>query len=316
MGCAFAVSTDAQAVTQGLAVPQCVMELAAFFLWPQRRACYSAGSVYSPAPLSAALPHPSSWRPSRLCPDIQVQALDPRSYVLRQTLSSHHEAPFMYLLFGDAKALLVDTGAGGIDLAGVVGELVMQHQDPLGQALELVVSNTHGHSDHIQGNFAFMGRPNTTVVGTSRGAVSHVFGIDRWPEGLGSIDLGGRRVDVMPIPGHHPNHICFYDHGCEVLLTGDVLYAGRLYVTDFPEYRRSIQRLVDFCRTRPVRWILGSHVELSVLGEEFAEGATAHPNERSLELEPASLYALRDALSNMGADVRRESHRDFVIVPT
>ena len=46
-------------------------------------------------------------------PDIQVHQLNPDTYILRQSLCSSGEAPFMYLLFGEDKALLEDTGDGG-----------------------------------------------------------------------------------------------------------------------------------------------------------------------------------------------------------
>ena len=44
-------------------------------------------------------------------PDIQVHACDEHTYILRQNKAVHYEAPFMFLLFGAARAVLLDTGA-------------------------------------------------------------------------------------------------------------------------------------------------------------------------------------------------------------
>jgi hypothetical protein len=44
-------------------------------------------------------------------PDIQVHAYDEHTYILRQNMAVHYEAPFMFLLLGRSAALLPDTGA-------------------------------------------------------------------------------------------------------------------------------------------------------------------------------------------------------------
>lgn len=44
-------------------------------------------------------------------PEIQVHAYDERTVILRQNKSVHYEAPFLFLLRGGERALLVDTGA-------------------------------------------------------------------------------------------------------------------------------------------------------------------------------------------------------------
>jgi hydroxyacylglutathione hydrolase len=44
-------------------------------------------------------------------PPIQVHRYDGHTVILRQSKSVHYEAPFLYLLFGNDRALLLDTGA-------------------------------------------------------------------------------------------------------------------------------------------------------------------------------------------------------------
>ncbi len=44
-------------------------------------------------------------------PPIQVHRYDEHTVILRPSKSVHYEAPFIYLLFGNDRALLLDTGA-------------------------------------------------------------------------------------------------------------------------------------------------------------------------------------------------------------
>ncbi len=44
-------------------------------------------------------------------PVTQVQALDADTFVIRQSVKTNFEAPFLYLLFGRDKVLLIDSGA-------------------------------------------------------------------------------------------------------------------------------------------------------------------------------------------------------------
>ena len=44
-------------------------------------------------------------------PDIQVHWYDDDTAILRQNKAIHYEAPFLYLLFGTDRAMLLDTGA-------------------------------------------------------------------------------------------------------------------------------------------------------------------------------------------------------------
>ena len=59
-------------------------------------------------------------------PEVQVQALDNDSFVIRQSVKTNFEAPFLYLLFGRDKALLIDTGAEGGRIRPAVDRLVAQ----------------------------------------------------------------------------------------------------------------------------------------------------------------------------------------------
>ena len=62
------------------------------------------------------------------------------------------------------------------------------------------------------------------------------FGIRKWPEDIGQIDLGGRVIDVIPIPGHDTLSIALYDRQTGILFSGDSLYPGRVFVRDFDAF--------------------------------------------------------------------------------
>ena len=76
------------------------------------------------------------------------------TYILRQSKCVDFEAPFLYLLLGSEKALLLDTGSGGDppvdqEVYKIVERWRGQH---LYSEFELIVAHTHSHGDHIQGD--------------------------------------------------------------------------------------------------------------------------------------------------------------------
>jgi len=254
---------------------------------------------------------PAKWIDGTACgtdPTIQTWKYSEDTFILRQSLCTTFEGPFMYLLVGATKALLVDTGTGGVDLRGEVTKLLA------GKAVQLVVAHSHSHGDHVSGDSAFKGQASTTVVGLQATAVKQFFGITG--DGAAAFDLGGRVVDVLAIPGHQAAHVAYYDHETKLLLTGDTLYPGRLYIDDWDSYRTSVPRLVAFVDAqRPVSFVLGGHIELPKTGADYAFGTKQHPNEHALELGDAELRELAAGVKAMGATPKREVHTSFIISP-
>jgi len=263
---------------------------------------------------------PTLWIDGTDCgePEIQVYAFNDDTYILRQSLCTNFEGPFIYLLFGEDKVLMQDTGAGGVPLDDVVYGIIDNWLFSNGKSsIELIVSHSHGHGDHTAGDGLFQGEPNTTVVGTSSTAVANFFGITNWPAQSVGYDLGGGRVvDVVPIPGHHSAHIALYDRQTGLLFTGDTLYPGRCYISAFNTYRASIQRLVDFIEDRPVVWVLGTHIEMtSTPYMDYPFGATVHADEHELELRREHLLELLEGVDAMDGAPFIEEYRDFIIFP-
>jgi hydroxyacylglutathione hydrolase len=250
-------------------------------------------------------------------PAFVSHAYNPDFHILRQSGRTHFEKPFLYLLFGADRAMLVDTGAPGADLAGAVHAVLARWSASRGRpAPPLLVTHTHGHSDHVAGDAQFAGMAATTLVGAGLADVVSYFGMATWPNGVGAVDLGGRPIDVIPIPGHEPASIAFYDRRTGILLPGDVLYPGRLYVRDAAAFRESVARLVAFTRSRPLAHILGAHVENTRTPFlDYPDGTVFQPEEHALELGRAHLLELDDALDGMGERIERRVLRDFTIWP-
>ncbi|MCE9593654.1 MAG: MBL fold metallo-hydrolase [Planctomycetes bacterium] len=290
-------------------------------------ACVTIAPSFAPISESTALavapaPFPT-WINGANCPTepaFQIHQFDADTYILRQSMCTDFEGPFLYLFFGTSKVLLLDTGAVAtppVPVYATVKRVIDGWLVAHGQAsIDLVVAHTHSHGDHVAGDAQFIGKPNTTVVGTSVAAVQTFFGFTNWPTQAVTYDLGNRVLDVLAIPGHHPAHLAFYDRNTRILQTGDTLYPGRLYISDFPAYVASIQRLVDFTALNPVNYVLGNHIEMqNVAGQQFPLGSKFHPNEHVLQLRRKQLLELLNGVLGMQAAPHQEVHDDFIIYP-
>jgi hydroxyacylglutathione hydrolase len=154
------------------------------------------------------------------------------------------------------------------------------------------------------------------VVGTKLEEVRAFFGMRNWPNDQTTLDLGGRVVDLIAIPGHEASSIAIYDRHTKLLLTGDTLYPGRLYIRDWSLFKASIERLVLFVKSHNVSSVLGTHIEMSAKpGIDYPAQSTYQPDEHPLALKPAHVIELYQAVIKMKDDPVREVHNDFIIVP-
>jgi hydroxyacylglutathione hydrolase len=264
-------------------------------------------------------------------PTIQVHRFDANTFILRQSKCSEpgtpahpgpsFEAPFIYLLIGKSRALLLDTGASEsralFPLASTVGNLLHDRAAALGgPTVPLLIAHSHSHGDHVSGDSQFLGEADRTIVPLGLAGVKSFFGLPQWPQGTATIDLGGRVLDVIPIPGHEPSHIAVYDRRTQLLLTGDTLYPGLLVVDDWVEYVGSIARLKAFVDDHPVSFVLGAHIEMTnQSGRWFGLRKLFQPGEHVLQLGTAHLTELHDALQAIGGHPRTDRHADFIIYP-
>ena len=251
-------------------------------------------------------------------PPLQVVAVDDDTFVIRQSKCVHFEAPFLCLLLGTETALLHDTGATAdadeFPLRRTVDDLIG------GRPLRIVVTHSHGHGDHWAGDVQFSDLPPGSVAPIGAEGVAAFFGIEDWPDGGATLDLGGRPIDVIPTPGHLGDHIVLFDRTRGLLLSGDMMLPGRLTVRDWPAFRECTRRLARFAREtaehgRPITHILGGHIEMSSTGELYELGTIYQPDEAPLPLTVADLFALEEMLEEAGDSPRSIPGNRFVVEP-
>ena len=278
-----------------------------------------ATEIPEPRVLDVAWIHGSPSAKHNTDPDIQVHAYDEHTFILRQNMAIDYEAPFLFLLFGSARAVLIDTGATAsaefLPLRRVVDDLIGRW---LGEhprdGYSLLVLHTHAHGDHIAGDAQFTDRPDTTVVEADLHSAWAYFGFADDPDAVARVDLGGRVLECLATPGHHEAAVTYYDPHTGFLLTGDTVYPGRLYVQDWAAFGRSIDRLLGFAGTRPVTHVLGCHIEMTnEPGVDYPVRTTYQPDEPPLQMSVRQLRDIREAIGQIGDQPGRHAFPDFVI---
>lgn len=133
---------------------------------------------------------------------------------------------------------------------------------------------THGHIDHAGGVADLKARTGVAVLGPhladkfwldALGDQSRMFSFpeakpvtpDTWLKDGDRIPLGESCLEVIHCPGHTPGHVVFYDPHSQIAQVGDVLFAGSIGRTDFPQSNH--QDLINSIRTK--LFPLGAEVE-------------------------------------------------------
>ena len=259
-------------------------------------------------------------------PNFQVHRYAENTYILRQNKCVSRHSPFSYLLFGEDRAILFDTGA----IPDSSEEADVKEKNGLKQIIddvidnwsteknrerpELTVAHFHNHADHLYADPQFEDDDSVVVVGTGAEAVAAFFGVSDWPNNTATFELGNRTLTVIPIPGHTEDSITIYDPWTQFLLTGDSVYPGYIFIPDWAELTKSVNRLVDFSDDYPVSYILGTHIEMTT-SPGVGYGGTYQPNEHVLQLETKHLLELRDSLVELAGAPAEKVHDDFIIVP-
>jgi glyoxylase-like metal-dependent hydrolase (beta-lactamase superfamily II) len=269
---------------------------------------------------------PADWINGSQCdvdPPIQVQQYGENTWILRQNKCTKVYGNFMFLFFGHDRAILFDTGAGGIPIFDTVESILHDWLVEHGKAsIPLIVAHTHAHADHVAGDPDFADQPGVTLVGTTPAEVQAFFGFKDWPTDVAHFDLGGRTLDLVATPGHEASHIAIYDHQTALLVTGDMLYPGYIFIPhavsqgNFAQFQASAQRLVDFVADKPIAWIFGCHIEMKDTPfEAYPHWTAAQPDEHDPQLTRAQLLELNAAVQAMSPPIY-EIHADFIIDPS
>jgi hydroxyacylglutathione hydrolase len=254
-------------------------------------------------------------------PEWQVHEYNPDLYLLRQSGCTFFEKPFIFLIFGEAKAMLLDTGAENGNLVPTLQRTVHRWLLRKSRAsIPLLIVHTHEHGDHTAGDAAIVAMHDAAIPLTFTPATvdanQQLYRIEHWPDEIGSVDLGNRVIDAIPIPGHSKASIALYDRKTAILFSGDTVYPGRLYANSYPEFVASVTRLVQFTDGKPVAHILGNHIEQTRTPYvDYPVGTIYQPDEHELQLSRGALLELQAALASQHGHPARLAMRDFTIWP-
>lgn len=139
-------------------------------------------------------------------------------------LDDHHEAT-CYVVAGNTQAMVIDTSIGFCNIREIAESLT---------SLPLILVNTHGHIDHVGGNWAFeaaymnladlkvaeedYGMPRFRETIRANGLVFPPF---TQVEDGHIFDLGGLELQVFYLPGHTAGEIALLDRKDRILFSGD-----------------------------------------------------------------------------------------------
>ena len=231
-------------------------------------------------------------------PWFTVTELDPKTFAISEY--GHWEKVHSFLLLGEEKAALIDTGLGIDHIKRITDQIT---------ELPIIVLTTHVHADHIGSHGEFntiyvheddadwlmngikglsldhirkdMARDITLPLPKSfnpftyhpfQGIPDHVL-VDG-----DTILLGKRDLIIYHTPGHSPGHISIFDQSTGYLFTGDLLYADTPIYAFYPSTNpvdlvNSLERVAQM---KEITKIYGGHNQLG--------------------LEPIILYDVMDAV--------------------
>ncbi len=213
-----------------------------------------------------------------------VEKIDEDTYVISEY--RHWEETHCYLLNGDDRSMLIDTGLGICDISEQVKKLTDK---------PVTAVATHVHWDHIGGHryypefcahkkeLNWLNGEFPLTVDTVKQMISdrcdlpkgyNIYEYElfqgtptRLLEDGDVIILGGREIQVIHTPGHSPGHMCFFEKKNGFLFSGDLVYLGTLFAnyasTDPEAYLSSLEKVSQL----PIKRILPGHHSLSIKPE-------------------------------------------------
>jgi len=124
-------------------------------------------------------------------------------------------------------------------------EVFVQRAKDQGLSVAYVI-NTHGHPDHTNGNAVAMdlSKAPLAAFGDSLLVSPDV----RLNDGQ-EIAVGGLRLQFVHVPGHCPDHLVIFEPSWRLLITGDLLFVGKVGGTrsddDATVEWQSLQRVLE-----------------------------------------------------------------------
>ena len=212
---------------------------------------------------------------------------------------------YNYLILGDERAILFDSGPGLKDIKPVIASLT---------DLPVTVVASHVHYDHV-GNHdrfasvAMLDVPSTRARATENrfkiSSMQHlgflenvknpVLNVSEWWQPNTHIDLGGRTLKILNAPGHTPDSLMLWDERRNLLFAGDYIYDGLLYAmlpgSDLDDYEHTAARLLS---------IINDTTRLLTAHRESTSGAPILAHDDLLDLYQALQKINRGELKGEG----------------
>jgi len=111
---------------------------------------------------------------------------------------------------------------------------------------------THAHIDHVGATTALAEQLQVPIIGPHIGdkfwldmlpQQAQMFGFpkvepfapEQWLDDGDVVSVGDAQLEVLHCPGHTPGHVVFYHRPSALAVVGDVLFAGSIGRTDFPQ---------------------------------------------------------------------------------
>ena len=222
-----------------------------------------------------------------------------------------------HLILGNDRAVLFDTGMGIFPIRPIVERITQ---------LPVLVLNSHTHFDHVGGNSEF----SDVLAIDSEYTKSNMKGFDHdeiagdvipaalcgeSPAGFDVvayhtkswsaseyvddgdlIDLGGRILEVLHVPGHTPDALVLLDRGNGLLFTGDTFYDDNLWLfvpeTNINDYTNTIDRLVGI--ESEAKYLFGAHSSARVdAGRRLSQVRSSLRKLRSGRVQPVDQIGKR-----------------------
>ena len=198
-----------------------------------------------------------------------VQRIDERTFAIGEP--HYYQQNWSYLLLGDERALLFDTGSFERDITGVVS----RRADTAVTALP-----SHMHFDHL-GNVTRFDRVvladldvlRAMAPGDVMTPAEHLF-LGAWDKleaptfavadwlAIGStIDLGGRTLELVHTPGHSPDSVSLHEASAKRFYAADFLYGGDLFLTYLKDRRKIVTPTMKATRESYASWPSSSDVK-------------------------------------------------------
>lgn len=146
--------------------------------------------------------------------DLQITLLEDKLWVIETP-----DKTSMYLIEGNDKALLIDTGTNCDSLNFIINQITKK-------PLQVVL--THAHPDHA-GNIRFFDEIYMHAADTVLLKKPYYCKLNFIDEGY-RFDLGGKLIDVVLMPAHTPGSIVLIDKKAGNCFSGDAFGSGQVWL--------------------------------------------------------------------------------------